>query len=259
MTQVFSGTAGQVLTAGSSVITSPAQFDKTKLLATTEFVQRALGNFQASGVLQTNYQLLPTDAGKTLSWDGAAGLIATLPPLATVPDGATYYLFGAAVGGIIKAAAGENIFAGTSGNQSQLTVRIASSIQVTKSGTIWLMSGGSMIVVASAEFAASIATNGWQRLPSGLILQWGLTASGGGIVSTTFPVAFPTACIKVLENDQVGSTAYPTSKTLWQIGLVNRFAFDGLNMGRFYTASAGAVPTILAGQPASLSYLAIGY
>lgn len=259
MTQVFSGTAGQVLTAGSSVITSPTQFDKTKLLATTEFVQRALGNFQSSEVLQTNYQLLPADAGKTLSWDGAVGLVATLPPITTVADGATYYLFGAAVGGIVRAAVGESIFAGTSGNQNQLTVRAASSIQLTKSGTLWLMSGGSMVVVASGEFAASIATNGWQRLPSGLILQWGITASGGGIVSTTFPVAFPTACIKVLENDQVGVTAYPTSKTLWQIGLVNRFAFDGLNMGRLNTTSVGAAPTVLAGQAASLNYIAIGY
>lgn len=202
MTQVFSGTAGQVLTAGSSVITSPAQFDKTKLLATTEFVQRALGNFQASEVLQTNYQLLPTDAGKTLSWDGAVGLIATLPPINTVADGATYYLFGAAVGGIVKAAVGEAIFAGTSGNQNQLTVRAASSVQVTKSGTLWLMSGGSMVVVASAEFAASVAGNGWQRLPSGLIIQWGTISATLQITSPsaqpfTFSISFPASCTSV--------------------------------------------------------------
>lgn len=48
----------------------------------------------------------------------------------------------------------------------------------------------------SQEFGASLATNGYQKLPSGLIIQWGqLTshATPGSPVAITYPIAFPNA------------------------------------------------------------------
>lgn len=45
----------------------------------------------------------------------------------------------------------------------------------------------------------SFAANGYQKLPGGLILQWGTGVIGSGTV-TTFPVAFPTACYLVVAN-----------------------------------------------------------
>lgn len=50
-----------------------------------------------------------------------------------------------------------------------------------------------------------LATNGWQRLPSGLIVQWGeytttlsvLPSTATTPTSLTFPLAFPTACANV--------------------------------------------------------------
>lgn len=38
----------------------------------------------------------------------------------------------------------------------------------------------------------SLATSGYQKLPSGLIIQWGPIAAGA--TNITFPIAFPTAC-----------------------------------------------------------------
>lgn len=53
-----------------------------------------------------------------------------------------------------------------------------------------------------ADFTASLAANGYQKFPSGLLLQWGedtvTHAESGGSVSVTFPVAFPTACRQIL-------------------------------------------------------------
>lgn len=45
----------------------------------------------------------------------------------------------------------------------------------------------------SQEFGAGVTANGYQKLPSGVIIQWGLltTSSSGGNVSTTFPITFP--------------------------------------------------------------------
>ena len=41
----------------------------------------------------------------------------------------------------------------------------------------------------------SLAANGWQRLPSGLIMQWGEMIHVADLIrfTMTFPIAFPTA------------------------------------------------------------------
>jgi hypothetical protein len=57
---------------------------------------------------------------------------------------------------------------------------------------------------------ASLAANGWCRLPNGLILQWGQIAAGAnGYTALAFNVPFPTACFHVSVNaaTEVGNTA----------------------------------------------------
>lgn len=39
----------------------------------------------------------------------------------------------------------------------------------------------------------SLATNGYTKLPNGVIIQWGYTTLGSGTI--TFPIAFTTACL----------------------------------------------------------------
>ena len=53
--------------------------------------------------------------------------------------------------------------------------------------------------------------NGYQRLPGGLIIQWGICVPGSFV---TFPVAFPTACMSLaFANNSSGALSYLT-KTL---------------------------------------------
>jgi len=42
-------------------------------------------------------------------------------------------------------------------------------------------------------------TDGYVKLPGGVILQWGKsnTSASGGVTSVTFPIAFPNACLNV--------------------------------------------------------------
>lgn len=54
-------------------------------------------------------------------------------------------------------------------------------------------------------FARSISTNGWQKLPSGLIIQWGTctvtaTAGVGGTATVTLPITFPNSALAVFGN-----------------------------------------------------------
>lgn len=48
----------------------------------------------------------------------------------------------------------------------------------------------------ASDFASSLSSSGYQKLPSGLILQWGETGSiaSNATFSVTFPIAFPSAC-----------------------------------------------------------------
>lgn len=48
-----------------------------------------------------------------------------------------------------------------------------------------------------ADFAQSRATNGYQKLPNGLIIQWGVLSGVGGdsYNAVTFPIAFPNTCL----------------------------------------------------------------
>lgn len=49
----------------------------------------------------------------------------------------------------------------------------------------------------------SIATNGYQKLPGGLIIQWGGgTPNGSGNYQTTLPIAFPTSHARALATTQ---------------------------------------------------------
>lgn len=53
-------------------------------------------------------------------------------------------------------------------------------------------------VSTSAYATKLLASNGYQKLPSGLILQWGTTAATinmDGSATVTLPTAFPTACL----------------------------------------------------------------
>ena len=58
-------------------------------------------------------------------------------------------------------------------------------------------------------------TNGYQKLPNGLILQWGTgTAVAGGNSTVTFPIAFPTACLMVNGTPFYGTTGNQCNCTL---------------------------------------------
>lgn len=68
------------------------------------------------------------------------------------------------------------------GSQDILTVDASGDVLV----------GGNNLNLFSAK---SLAASGYQKLPSGLIIQWGnFAASASADTAATFPIAFPTAC-----------------------------------------------------------------
>lgn len=96
---------------------------------------------------------------------------------------------------------------------------------------------------ALTAFAKSLTTSGYQKLPSGLIIQWGIsTTAASGAVAVTFPITFPTACYIVTTglNNPSNNTTGATSNTV-----------SG------FTANA-AIAATGAGVSANIMWIAIG-
>lgn len=87
-----------------------------------------------------------------------------------------------------------------------------------------------------SQFAASKAQNGYQRLPSGLIIQWGLALTdANGFVSVTFPIAFPTtiASITGTAGGNVAAGVYSAAQTAASVTFYSR-SFGGAVFGSVY-------------------------
>lgn len=98
----------------------------------------------------------------------------------------------------------------------------------------------------AALHSASLASNGWCRMPNGLVLQWGSAAGGNG-ASISFPISFPTACAQVMVTDANSGIDVSTQHV---IGIASRSA-SGFSVSLFkYDGSAGS---------SSFHYLAVGY
>lgn len=92
--------------------------------------------------------------------------------------------------------------------------------------------------IFSANAAESKAANGYVRLPSGIYIQWGSANVNTTGVGITFPVAFPTACVAVVNtcNNQTNPPAAMASAV----------------------STTGFTATTSAGTP-SIFWIAIGY
>jgi len=186
----------QAAITGALGVTAP-QFDNDTSLATTAFVQRALGNasgFKNLGAGTT--ALTAADAGKFCLL-AQAGAIATLPLGSTLSPGVCFQ-FGNGTSneaGTVQRSGTDPIYIADS-LVSSISVNGGETLSLFWTGALWFaISGSATLYKASTAFGNSIAASGYQKLPSGLIIQWGLTGFAGTTGQViTFPIAFPTAC-----------------------------------------------------------------
>ena len=102
--------------------------------------------------------------------------------------------------------------------------------------------------VALAEFIGanqSKAASGYQKLPGGVILQWG-TGIYGSSSPVTFPIAFPGACLQVV----VGPSNFDNAQPAYQ----KVVAVSGYNM-----TATGFIASSSTTVGSSARWLAIGY
>lgn len=223
---------------------TPAQFDNDTSLATTEFVQRALGNRQGYHVPATGSSFSAADAGKAFGLNGPSTY--TLSSASGLPNGATFDFFAAGNGCVVQASGSDTITIKGGTTVTSLTLNSGDTLSLVRVGpTAWLAISGSAQLKFAEVFGSSLAANGYQKLPSGLIIQWGsVTLSGATAQTVTFPITFPTALVAAVANWENNNGAMPvgiTSKT--KISMV-------LMQGTIGSAPSGTSNT---------PWLAIGY
>lgn len=147
-------------------------------------------------VTQTdNYIVTTADCFKTLQANKSSAISFTLPTFATLD---TAHGSGKAWIKIKNINTGTLTLVGTVDGDVNKTLAAKEEITVYSDGTA--LRGKVITGVAVSDFGASLSANGYQRLPSGLIMQWGAYTSEiiwDNDYPITFPIAFPTACRSV--------------------------------------------------------------
>jgi hypothetical protein len=186
------GNLNQLLTAlrSTGVFQTPAQFDNDTSLATTEFVQRALGNYSAYYGFTGTQALSAVHSGAYIKFTILLAATATLP--SAVPNGVKFTITNAISsaatltisipGGIGSVLAG--------GNTTSFTLAPGSQAEFVHIG-----SGAYEAINGSGN--ASLGASGFQRMPSGMLMQWGTAMATIADFLVTFPIAFPTAVVSL--------------------------------------------------------------
>ncbi|WP_177490461.1 hypothetical protein [Pseudomonas sp. HMWF006] len=173
-------------------ITAP-QFDKDLTLATTEFVQRALGNDSDFAILVGVTTLNAGHAGKLIYAGAGGNYTVTLPSAAAVKAGTRLpIVMFASQPCFIATQPGQLVYFNGSQTLANITLGLGDSLTVESDGANWYAIGGSVQLKYSSAFGSSLGTNGYQKLANGLIIQWGTVAgSVSGPVPFSFYMAFP--------------------------------------------------------------------
>jgi hypothetical protein len=97
----------------------------------------------------------------------------------------------------------------------------------------------------------SLLASGYQKMPSGLIVQWGTGTTINATGTVTFPIAFPTACFAVQVTENAASGWTSTNHTIY--GTSSR-ATTGFSAWSFSWNGTG-----YGNSDGNFDYIAVGY
>lgn len=172
--------------SGNPTAPTAPQFDKDTSIATTEFVQRALGNYSGYFGFTGSTTLSATHAGAYIKFTIPVASIASLP--SSVPLGVKFTVTNA-----ISSSATLTV-AIPGGIGSVLAGGNATSFTLTPGSQVDLVHiGDGFYEAINGSGSAALGSTGFQKLPSGVILQWGSAMASVADFFVTFPIAFPAA------------------------------------------------------------------
>ena len=185
---------------GSPTAPTPPKFNNSKLLATTEFVQAAIGNYAG----QTNYTadtaLTAADVGRLSNF--AQLSTAKLPLASSVAAGSLITIGSSLAGGVTVMAAAGDVLTNVNTESGPFFIQVGTFgvFRRQLGGLGWSFDGGDASLKYSPLFSARLTTNGYQRSPSSHIEQWGVIPAipAGGSVLINYPIKFPSGPLAIV-------------------------------------------------------------
>lgn len=183
---------------GSPQAPLPPQFDNTTKLATTSFVQRAIGNMQTGSriISAANATFSAMQAGGAYTLE-VASTTYVLPSLASVRAGASFEFLATVNEATISTVGNDKMMTGSLVSASTCILNNGDTARFVSDGAYWVLIGGSASLRLSlGDFGGSLSVNGYSKLPNGRIYQAGYVScptnyTAGTVYTFTLPIAFP--------------------------------------------------------------------
>ncbi|BCF96644.1 hypothetical protein PPGU19_012130 [Paraburkholderia sp. PGU19] len=197
---------------------------------------------QASGitVVTTTGTLAASVAGGTVSGNAASATTQTLPAAGSVASGVRIEFININTGVMTVSRAGSDTITANSAPVTTIALGNGDTLTLESNGANgWYAVGGSVQLAFSAVFGSSKAVNGYQKLPGGLILQWGsVTQTTAQNVAVTFPIAFPNAVLSTGASSanstgtNNGASTYTTTLSGMSVALNANYSFTWYAIGQ---------------------------
>ena len=230
---------------GTPTAPTAAQFNNSTNIATTAFVQRAIGSLSGSTSFSVNTTLTAAQSGMRIEF---ADALLTLPAISSVVAGTAYWLSTspAATNGRIGTSGSDVLAINNQAVTTPYKMGQGCDILVVSDGVSWRGHLGSEQLRSSSLFASNNSANGYLKLPNGMIIQWGTVSvtAAGATQRFNFPLAFPTGAMSMTTTFALntGTSGYQPFATVY---IVSTTQFDVRN----YYQSSGA----------PIYWIAIGY
>ena len=179
---------------GTPVAPTPDQFDATTKIATTEFVQQALGGYSGYYSYATSGLTIPPEHVNSIINMNSACTSITLPLASSVPIGSVLYLRSSLLATVNRQGTDTIYVNGGNTSATSVEVGISSNITLMALGSAWFIAGNASLTHDTHLFGMLKGSNGYQKLPSGVIIQWcnGQIAANQSVAHITFPLTFST-------------------------------------------------------------------
>ena len=235
--------ASPALTGGPTAPTAPLS-DASNRLATTAFVKSSAGGFASNISVSSGGALTSANFGQVIDIYGSNSNIFTLPPANSAPSGTSIWFVNTSIATATVQCQGADLLYPSSAPVSSIAIPSGDWLMVETNGGGWLALG-SATLSSSGLFSGTLGVAGYQKLPSGIVIQWGpwqSASSPGGAVPVTFPIAFPQSGCVALSVVQNNATSSGLNACCWYDN-PSRF---GANLHSSITTSGG-------------SYIALGF
>ena len=242
---VANGVGFWVLTAGSVQLpyagvmsganwTTPAQFDNSTRLATSAFVQRQGVQYSSVTTYSASTTLTATSAGGlVIAYANVASITFTMPASGAFVQGAGISFLNASNYAVVVQRAGADSINPATGTINSITLQPGDTFSVSLFGSVWECTGGSAALAYAGIFGSSVNAPGYQKLPSGIIVQWGSYTTNGtqAGAAVSFPIAFPTGTYSVTVTPTTGALVLGVFDCLASAPTASGFTVVGVQVG----------------------------